>query len=149
MGIHRRTAWIALVLGVFALAPALWAETNAEIETRLQEEFADRILFLRSSLPGPKLQLDSEGHANSVETAAPWTVAAEIALRRIRITDTTLEIGGERVLLAYDETAKKFRCVNSVIALWRPERVCCVSAWSVPQGRKGCHRSRSDSFAGP
>lgn len=109
---------LALVLAVIAIVPAVSAETNAEIENRLRENFKDRILFLRTPKTGPDLHFDSEGHAENAELA-PWTVAGEIAIRGIQVTDTTLEIEGERVLLRYDGTAKKFRSASPVMAIPR------------------------------
>jgi TonB family protein len=105
----------ALVLVAATMVVPALAETRPEIEKRLQQDFSGTNVFLRSSLLGDRLQFDSEGHSKSAETG-PWTVAAVIAIHDIHCTDSAIEIEGERILLVYDDKAKKFRSVFPIPA---------------------------------
>jgi TonB family protein len=109
------TVVCALVVLTATTIPVL-ADTKSEIEKRLQQDFSGTNVFLRSSLLGDRLQFDAEGHSKSAETG-PWTVAAVIAIHDIHCTDSTIEIEGERIFLAYDDKAKKFRSVFPIPAL--------------------------------
>ena len=107
----RAISYAAFAAAVLSMAPAVLAETNAEVEKRLQQDFAGATLFLRSSLLGDKLQFDSEGRSENTENG-PWTLGAVIAIHDIHFTDSAIEMEGERVWLFYETKQKKFRSAS-------------------------------------
>ncbi len=100
----------SLAVLTVSMSVSVLADSDADIEKRLQEEFLGVNVFLRSALVDDTLRFDSEGHSKSTETG-PWTIAAVIAIRDIHYTAASIEIEGERILLYHDATPGKFRSV--------------------------------------
>lgn len=107
---HIATA-VGLALALLMFTPAALAESNSEIEKQLNQAFAGKAIFLRTPSSGEKLDFDSNGHCKNQQRDS-WTIAGVIAVNRVRMTDSAIEVDGERIVLVYDDQAKQFRSIN-------------------------------------
>lgn len=101
-----------LVLGCFLLAAAGRADDTTAIDKELNRTYKDQVLALRNFYGGKLLRYDGDGRLAHGGHPGFWTLDAEVRVHRIRVRNKQIEIGGKRILLAYDLKHKQFGPVD-------------------------------------
>jgi hypothetical protein len=114
-----------LIIVLLGLTGAyLHGDEGQDAERILQSNLQGKIFTLKISACGDRLQFKSDGTLVNRQGSGPWTVCANIQVRKIEIRGPVLDILGNRIFMEYDEKLGRLKGaraskVSFVLFFWR------------------------------
>ena len=94
--------WIVCaVICAVLLIPSAVAEERKEIEQQSVQTLENKILTLRTSYSDANLKFNSQGQLLGTSKILPWTTHGVLYVKKLRLTEKSLEIEGQRAILLY------------------------------------------------
>ncbi len=106
--IYFMVAESALLLAVSA-AQIGQAQNQQDIETQLNSIYGGKVLIFREFHEGGTLKYDVDGKLAKGGAIGPWTLDANIEVKRMRLSAKGLEVDGDRISKVYNETMRAFQ----------------------------------------
>jgi hypothetical protein len=99
---------LASIPALFLVVLLMGTASPQDLQQDLNQQYRDKVLFLRHCLAAASQEYDSEGRVLTKSEEEPWPRYGRIIVRNITISENKLELEGNREIYQFDESKQDF-----------------------------------------